>query len=176
MLSAFKISLLLNVVVPIHKGVYFYLVCQMWLNKNIFHPQFKYFPILIHVLIQNYRNMTFDFNFLMVCSQMVKSSLVILLGWLHQNNPSFLFIFTFTHHHVAHSFILLIALFHFIPHVLVFCKCWKGTNRMSSFRYFKGFFAISHILSSINHKFQGVWCDIWCQFFSSHYRIRISQL
>jgi uncharacterized membrane protein len=32
-----RISLLLGVIVPIHKGVNFYFVCQIWPNKNVFH-------------------------------------------------------------------------------------------------------------------------------------------
>ncbi len=32
-----RISLLLSVIVPIHKGVNFYFVCQIWPNKNVFH-------------------------------------------------------------------------------------------------------------------------------------------
>ncbi len=53
---------------------------------------------------------------------------------------------------------------------------------MSSLGYSRGFFVISHILSIMfeikvfNHTFQGVWCNIWCQFSSSHCRIKISWL
>jgi len=60
-----------------------------------------------------------------------------------------LFILAFAHHHVAYSFVLSIALFHFVPHVLISNKCWRGTNWMSSLRYFQGFVVISHIVSNI---------------------------
>jgi hypothetical protein len=36
---------------------------------------------------------------------------VILSSWLHQNSASSLYIFTFTHRHVTHLFVLSIALF-----------------------------------------------------------------
>jgi hypothetical protein len=46
-----------------------------------------------------------------------------------------LFIFAFAHHHTAHSSVLTIALFHFVPHNMIFSKCWKGNNWMSFLIY-----------------------------------------
>ncbi len=43
----------------------------------------------------------------------------------------FLSILAFAHRQVAHSFVLLIDFFHFVPHVLIFSKCWKGNNQVS---------------------------------------------
>jgi hypothetical protein len=59
-----RISLLSSVIVPIHKGVNFYFVCQIWPNKNILHTYFKYFVTLIHLFNQNYKNMISGFYFL----------------------------------------------------------------------------------------------------------------
>ncbi len=58
------------------------------------------------------------------------------------------FVFAFTHCHVAHSSILSIALYNFVLHVLISNKCQKGTSQVSSLKYSKGFFVISHILSN----------------------------
>jgi len=57
-----------------------------------------------------------------------------------------LFIFAFTHCHAAHSSILSIALFHYVPHVLISSKCYKENDRMSFLGYSQGFVVISHIL------------------------------
>jgi hypothetical protein len=46
----------------------------------------------------------------------------------------------------AHSFILLIIFFHFVPHVLILSKCQRGSRLVSSLGYSNGFFVISHIL------------------------------
>ncbi len=65
------------------------------------------------------------------------------------NARLYLSILAFTHCHVVHSFVLLIAHFHSIPHVLISSKCWRGTNQVSSLGYSQGFVVISHILSNI---------------------------
>jgi hypothetical protein len=44
-------------------------------------------------------------------------------------------IFTLTHCHAAHSSILSITLFHFVPHVLIFSKCQRGSNLVSFLGY-----------------------------------------
>jgi len=44
---------------------------------------------------------------------------------------------------------LSITLFHFVPHVLILKKCWRGSSLVSSFGYSKGVFVISQILSSM---------------------------
>ncbi len=61
----------------------------------------------------------------------------------------FLSIFTFAHYHVACSFVLLITLFHFVPHVLILSKCTKGSSLVLSLGYSNGFLVISQILSSM---------------------------
>ncbi len=58
-------------------------------------------------------------------------------------------IFAFTHHHVAHSVVLSIFLFHYVPHVLIFNEFFRGSNEVRSLGYSKGFVVISHILSSM---------------------------
>ncbi len=65
------------------------------------------------------------------------------------NARIFLFIFAFVHHQATHSFVLSIVLFHFVPHVLIYNKCWKMSNWVSSFGYSQGFVVISHILSNM---------------------------
>jgi hypothetical protein len=44
---------------------------------------------------------------------------------------------------------LSIFLFQFVPHVLIFSKFFKGSSKVGSFGYSKGFVIISHILSSM---------------------------
>jgi len=61
----------------------------------------------------------------------------------------YLSIFAFAHHHVAHSFVLLITLFHSIPHVLISSKCLKGPNLVLSLGYSNSFFIILQILSNV---------------------------
>ncbi len=58
-------------------------------------------------------------------------------------------IFAFTHHHPAHSVVLLIFLFHFVPHILISSKFFRGSSKVGSLGYSKGFVVISHILSSM---------------------------
>ncbi len=87
-----------------------------------FHGMCKYCPIVVfRILLQNVYNL---FN--------VRLSLAI---------------FTFAHHHVAHSFVLSIFIFHYIPHVLISSKCWRGSNKVSFLGYCQGFIVISHTLS-----------------------------
>ncbi len=52
-------------------------------------------------------------------------------------------IFTFAHHHVA---LWSIYFFHFVPHVLIFSKFLRGSNKVGTLGYSKGFVVISHIL------------------------------
>ncbi len=73
------------------------------------------------------------------------SSLEMFIVYL-SNARFFLFIFAFAHHHVAHSFVLSIVLFYFVPHVLIFSNYQKGISQVSSVGYSKDFFVISHIL------------------------------
>ncbi len=54
-----------------------------------------------------------------------------------------LFIFALAHHHVVHSFVLSITLFHYVPHVLILSKCWRGSSLVSSLWYSNFFFFIS---------------------------------
>ncbi len=54
----------------------------------------------------------------------------------------------FAHRQVAHSFVLSIDLFHYVPHVLIFSKCWKGNNQVSFLSHSQSFVVISQILSS----------------------------
>ncbi len=58
-------------------------------------------------------------------------------------------IFALAHCHVDYSIVLSITLFHFVPHVLISSKCWRGSSLVSSLGYFNGFFVISQILSSM---------------------------
>jgi len=58
-------------------------------------------------------------------------------------------IFTFANCHVAHSTILLITFFHFVPHVLILNKCLKGSNMVLSFGYSNDFFVILQVFSSM---------------------------
>jgi hypothetical protein len=58
-------------------------------------------------------------------------------------------IFTFAHHHAAHSIVLSIYFFHFVPHVLISSKFLRGFNKVGSLGYSKGFVVISHILSNM---------------------------
>jgi hypothetical protein len=57
--------------------------------------------------------------------------------------------FAHCHRHAMHSFVLSIALFHYIPYVLIFNKCRKETNQVLSLGYSQGFVVISHILFSM---------------------------
>jgi len=69
---------------------------------------------------------------------------------VYLNNVNFsLSIFGLTHLHVAHSFVLLITLFNYVPHVLISRKCWKGSSLISFLGCFNDFFVISQILSNI---------------------------
>jgi len=58
-------------------------------------------------------------------------------------------IFAFAHRHVAHFVVLSNCLFHSIPHVLISNKFFKGSRKVGSLRYSKGFVVILHILSSM---------------------------
>ncbi len=58
-------------------------------------------------------------------------------------------IFAFVHCHVAHTYVLSITLFHFVPHVLILNKCIKGSSLVLSLGYSKDFFVILQILSSM---------------------------
>ncbi len=58
----------------------------------------------------------------------------------------FLSIFAFAHHHAAHSIILLIFIYYFVPRVLIFSKFFRGSNKVGFLGYSKGFIVISHIL------------------------------
>ncbi len=53
------------------------------------------------------------------------------------------------HRNAAHSFVLSITLFHFVPHVLISNKCQKGFSLVSFLGYSNSFFIISQILFSI---------------------------
>ncbi len=67
---------------------------------------------------------------------------------VYLNNANFsLSIFGLTHLHVAHSFVLLITLFNYVPHVLISRKCQKGSSLISLCS--NDFFVISQILSNI---------------------------
>jgi hypothetical protein len=55
-------------------------------------------------------------------------------------------IFTFAHRHVAHSTVLLICIFHYVPHVLISSKFFRGPSKVGFLGYSKGFVVISHIL------------------------------
>jgi hypothetical protein len=57
--------------------------------------------------------------------------------------------FSFTHHQAAHSSVLSIVLFHFVPHVLISSKCGRGNNQLSSLGHLQGFVVVSHILSNM---------------------------
>ncbi len=46
-----------------------------------------------------------------------------------------LLILTFVHCHVTDSYVFSISLFHYVPHVLIFSKCQRGTNQVSFFGY-----------------------------------------
>jgi len=59
------------------------------------------------------------------------------------------FIYLCIHPLPGHPFICLsIVLFHSFPHVLIFNKCWRGSNRLSFLWHFHGFVSF-HILSSM---------------------------
>jgi hypothetical protein len=58
-------------------------------------------------------------------------------------------IFTFAHRHDAHSIVLSICLFHYVPHVLISSKLFRGLSKVGSLGYSKGFDVILHILSSM---------------------------
>ncbi len=58
-------------------------------------------------------------------------------------------IFTFTHCHVAHSFVLSISFFHSDPHVLISSNYLNRPSKVGSLGYSKGVFIISHILFSM---------------------------
>ncbi len=58
-------------------------------------------------------------------------------------------IFAFAHHHATHSVVLLIFLFHFVPHILISSNFLKGFNKVGSLGYSKGFVVILHILSRL---------------------------
>jgi len=58
----------------------------------------------------------------------------------------FLSIFTSTHCHVTHSFVLLIFFFHFDPHVLISSNFLRGFSRVGFLGYSKGVFIISLII------------------------------
>jgi len=60
-----------------------------------------------------------------------------------------LLIFAFAHHHVAHSIVLSIFLFHFVPHVLISSRFFRGSRIVGSLGNSKGFVIISHMLSSV---------------------------
>jgi hypothetical protein len=57
-----------------------------------------------------------------------------------------LLIFAFAHRHAAHSIVLSIFLFHYVPHVLISNKLFKGSSKVGSLGYSKGFIIILHIL------------------------------
>jgi len=50
----------------------------------------------------------------------------------------------------CHPFICFIYYFFpFFPHVFIFSKCWKGSNRLSFLWHSQGFVVFSHILSNM---------------------------
>ncbi len=53
------------------------------------------------------------------------------------------FVYFLTHCHAAHSTILSITFFHYVFHVLISSKCWRGFSLVSSLRYSIDFFVIS---------------------------------
>jgi hypothetical protein len=66
------------------------------------------------------------------------------------NNARFFFVYLGIHPSPCRPFIYFVNCpFHFVPHVLIFNKCQRGTNQVSSFGYSKVSFVISHILSSM---------------------------
>jgi hypothetical protein len=60
-----------------------------------------------------------------------------------------LLIFAFAHHHAAHSIVLSIGFSNFIPHVLIFREFFRGSSKVGSLGYSKGFVVILHIMSSM---------------------------
>ncbi len=60
-----------------------------------------------------------------------------------------LFIFTFSHHHATHSFVLSITLFHFVPHVLISNNAGGGPVWYHLLDIPMVFFVISQILSNM---------------------------
>jgi hypothetical protein len=58
-------------------------------------------------------------------------------------------IFTLPHCHATHSIVLLITIFHYVPHILILNKCRRGSSLVSSLRYSNDFFTISQILSNM---------------------------
>ncbi len=58
-------------------------------------------------------------------------------------------VFTFTHHHTTHSFVLSNFFSHYDPHVLICSKYFKGSSRVGSLGNSKSIFIILHILFHI---------------------------
>jgi hypothetical protein len=84
-------------------------------------------------------------------------------------------IFAFIHCHNTHSFVLSNVIFHYVPHVLLSNKCWKGGNQVSFLGYSQGFVVISHILFNMLEinvyptiDSNVFWCENWCKFSSCH--------
>ncbi len=68
---------------------------------------------------------------------------------LFSNVRFYLSIFTFAHHHAAHSFVLSICFSHSNPHVLISSNYLRRFSRVGSLGYSKAIFIISHILFSM---------------------------
>ncbi len=58
-------------------------------------------------------------------------------------------IFALVHPHAAHLVVLSICLFHFVPHILISSKFFRGSSKVGSLGYSKGFVVILHILSNL---------------------------
>jgi hypothetical protein len=58
-------------------------------------------------------------------------------------------IFAFAHRHATHSVVFSICLFHYVPHVLICNKFFKGSSKVGYLGYSKGFVVILHIISNM---------------------------